>query len=146
MSQAAFSDTKTSKRRNSGYLPRCMTGSTKGRDNRLSKLLAFESFYNDGKRAAAHPNYKMHYDELIITLSTMAAGTLAHPLLRGGERFAPMPIHSCMQPGAFEPEAIAAMSEALEVVEALARRIIAAARLGERNPVRLREAALRKPD
>jgi hypothetical protein len=63
-----------------------------------------------------------------------------------------------MQPGAFEPETIAAMSEALEaalkelqdtrqlVPEVIASRIIAAAKLGERDPVRLREAALRKPD
>ena len=70
-----------------------------------------------------------------------------------------MPIHSFMQPGAFEPEAIAAMSEAFEAAlqelqdtgqpdvarEVIAGRIIAAARLGERDPVRLREAALRKP-
>jgi len=32
------------------------------------------------------------------------------------------------------------------VPEAIAGRIIAAARLGERDPVRLRAAALRKPD
>jgi hypothetical protein len=51
------------------------------------------------------------------------------------------------------------MSEALEaalrqlqdtgknvVREVVAGRIIAAAKLGERDPVRLREAALRKPD
>jgi len=70
-----------------------------------------------------------------------------------------MPIHSFMQPGAFEPEAIAAMSEAFEAAlqelqdagqrdvsrEVIAGRIIAAARLGERDPVRLREAALRRP-
>ena len=70
-----------------------------------------------------------------------------------------MPIRSFLQPGAFEPEAIAAMSEALEaalkklqdtgqtvVPEVIASRIIAAAKLGERDPVRLREAALRKRD
>ena len=71
-----------------------------------------------------------------------------------------MPIRSFIQPGAFEPEAIAAMSEALEAAlkelqdtgqlrlarETLAIRIIAAARFGERDPVRLLEAALRKPD
>jgi hypothetical protein len=67
-------------------------------------------------------------------------------------------IYPFMQPGAFEPETIAAMSEALEaalkelqdtrqlVPEVMASRIIAAAKLGERDPVRLREAALRKPD
>ena len=61
-------------------------------------------------------------------------------------------------PDAFEPEAIAAMSEALEAAckstgppnegmrEAIARQILAAARFGERDPVRLMEAALSKPD
>jgi hypothetical protein len=62
--------------------------------------------------------------------------------------------------GVFGPEAITEMTEALEAAfeelqdtcepdvmrEIMARRIIAAARLGERNPVRLREAALRRPD
>ena len=71
-----------------------------------------------------------------------------------------MSIDSFVQPGAFGPETIAAMSEALEaaceelgdtgrpeaVREIVALRIIAAARLGECDPVRLREAALRKPD
>ncbi len=57
---------------------------------------------------------------------------------------AAMPIHSFI-PGVFGPEAIAAMGEAFER-EVIAGRIIAAARFGERNPVRLREAALRKPD
>ena len=66
--------------------------------------------------------------------------------------------HSFIGPGAFGPEAIAKMSEALEAAceelgdtgrpealrEIVALRIIAAARLGERDPVRLREAALRK--
>jgi hypothetical protein len=69
-----------------------------------------------------------------------------------------MPVQSYFQPGAFGPEAIGAMSEAYEaalkelqdtspanaVREAIAGRIIAAARFGERNPVRLREAALRE--
>ena len=62
---------------------------------------------------------------------------------------------SFIGPGAFDPEAIAAMSEAFEaackelhdtgqspVHEVIASRIIAAARTGERDPVRLREAAL----
>lgn len=66
-----------------------------------------------------------------------------------------MPIRSSMSPGAFEPETIAAMSEALEaacqlhangrhevVREVIARRIVMAARFGERDPVRLRAAAL----
>ena len=68
-----------------------------------------------------------------------------------------MPMRSL---GAFGPEAIAEMSEALEaaceelsdnvqpeaVREIVALRIIAAARLGKRDPVRLREVALRKRD
>jgi hypothetical protein len=71
-----------------------------------------------------------------------------------------MPIDSFVQPGAFGPEAIAAMSEALEaaceelgdtdrpqaVREIVALRIIAAAKLGECDPTRLREAALRERD
>ena len=71
-----------------------------------------------------------------------------------------MPINSFMQPGAFEPEAIAAMSEAFDAAceklgdsgqlemtrEVIARRIIAAARFGERDSARLLEAALRKQD
>ena len=63
--------------------------------------------------------------------------------------------------GAFGPEVTAAMSEALEAAckelgddidqsevarEVIARRIIAAAKLGERDPVRLQTAALRKQD
>jgi len=68
-----------------------------------------------------------------------------------------MPIRSSIGPGAFGPEEIAAMSEAFEaalkelhdagqsnvVREVIAGRIIAAARFGERDPVRLLEAALR---
>ncbi len=71
-----------------------------------------------------------------------------------------MPVRSFVEPGAFEPEAIAAMSEAFDaackelgdagqsdaVRETVARRIVTAARFGERDPVRLIEAALRKPD
>ena len=67
-----------------------------------------------------------------------------------------MSTHSFMLPGAFEPEAVAAMSEAFEaacevlqdagepevVREIIAKRIVAAATVGERDPVRLRAAAL----
>jgi len=71
-----------------------------------------------------------------------------------------MQIHSLIQPGAFGPEAIAAMANALDaalkelqdmgrsdvqsnvVRETIAGRIIGAARLGERDPFRLRAAAL----
>ena len=69
-----------------------------------------------------------------------------------------MPSHSFTGPGAFGPEALAVMSEAFEaalkelqdtgqpevVREAIALRIIAAARFGERDPARLLEAALGK--
>jgi len=69
-----------------------------------------------------------------------------------------MPIRSFT--GAFDPEAIAAMSEAFEAArnelneagqpkvapEVIATRIIAAARRGERDPVRLRAAALAQDD
>jgi hypothetical protein len=69
-----------------------------------------------------------------------------------------MPIRPLTQPGAFDPEAIAAMTEAFDAAcekqsdmdqpevarEVIAGRIIAAARLGERDPARLLEAALRK--
>jgi len=71
-----------------------------------------------------------------------------------------VPVCEPFQPGVFGPEAIAAMSEAFETActefqgtgptkgmrETIARRIIAAARFGERDPVRLLEAALRKPE
>jgi hypothetical protein len=67
-----------------------------------------------------------------------------------------MPIDSFPQPGAFEPEVLAAMGEAFEAAcnelneagqpkvarEVIAGRIIAAARAGERDPARLRAAAL----
>jgi hypothetical protein len=66
-----------------------------------------------------------------------------------------MPIRPFIQSGAFEPEVVAAMSEAFEAAcnerpnasrELIANRIIAAAKLGERDPVRLQEAALSKPE
>jgi hypothetical protein len=67
-----------------------------------------------------------------------------------------MPIRSFIQPGAFDPEAIAAISEAFEAAcnelneagqpraapEVIAGRIIAAATAGERDPARLRAAGL----
>jgi hypothetical protein len=70
-----------------------------------------------------------------------------------------MPIRSFIAPGAFGPEALVAMSEAFEaalkelhdtgqrnvVREVIAGRIIAAAKLGERDPVRLRAAGLVGP-
>jgi hypothetical protein len=65
-------------------------------------------------------------------------------------------LHLFQQDGRFEPQAIVAMSEAYEaslkelhdtgqpelVLEIIAERIIAAASIGERDPVRLRVAAL----
>jgi hypothetical protein len=70
-----------------------------------------------------------------------------------------MPIDSFMRPGAFDPEAVAAMSNAFDAAcerlsdtdqpevtrEVVAGRIIAAARLGERDQARLLEAALATP-
>ncbi len=65
-----------------------------------------------------------------------------------------MRIHSIVEPGVFEPEAIALMSEAFEAAfkklyntdrvsrDVAAGRILEAARFGERDPVRLRDAAL----
>ena|SRR5215470_5182106 len=66
-----------------------------------------------------------------------------------------MPSHSFKVSGVFDPEAIAAMSEAFEaacavlqdagqpevVREIIAKRIIAAATIGERDPLRLQAAA-----
>ena len=77
-------------------------------------------------------------------------------MLRG---VAAMPIRPFIRSGAFEPEVVAAMSEAFEAAcnelneagqpkvapEVIAGRIIAAAKLGERDPVRLRAAALARP-
>jgi len=68
-----------------------------------------------------------------------------------------MSIHLYVQPGAFDPKAIEAMSEAFDaacsvvhyagqpsevVREVLAQRIIGAATSGERDPLRLKAAAL----
>jgi len=68
----------------------------------------------------------------------------------------PMPIDPSLEQGVFEPEATAAMGEAFDVAcrglhdggepevrKLVARRIIAAARRGELDPIRLRTAALR---
>jgi hypothetical protein len=66
------------------------------------------------------------------------------------------PIDPCLEHGVFEPEATTAMGEAFEaackelhkvgqlpmVRKVIAQRIIAAARRGERDPLRLRTAAL----
>jgi hypothetical protein len=67
-----------------------------------------------------------------------------------------MPTHSFLPAGVFEPEAVAAMSEAFEAAcevlqdtgepeawrEIIAKRIVEAATVGERDPVRLLAAAL----
>jgi hypothetical protein len=64
-----------------------------------------------------------------------------------------MPIRTFIQPGAFDPDAFDTACEKRgdidqpEVArEVIAGRMIAAARLGERDPARLVEAALRKPE
>ena len=71
-----------------------------------------------------------------------------------------MPIRALIQSGAFDPDAIAAMTQAFDAAcekladidqpevarEVIAGRIIAAARLSERDPARLLDAALRKRD
>ena len=65
-------------------------------------------------------------------------------------------IISSVEPDAFGPETVAAMGEAYEaalkelhdngqpqiVLEVIAERIVAAAKLGERDPARLRDVAL----
>jgi hypothetical protein len=65
-----------------------------------------------------------------------------------------VPLRSLIQSGAFDPEVIAILSKVFEAAcseqpevarEVIAMRIIVAAKLGERDPVRLREAAF-KPD
>jgi hypothetical protein len=67
-----------------------------------------------------------------------------------------MPIRSFVKPAMFEPEVVEAMSEALAtalkeldeggppklLIEVIAQRVIAAASDGERDPARLRKAAL----
>jgi hypothetical protein len=64
-----------------------------------------------------------------------------------------MSIHSLLQPGAFVPEVVAVMGQAFEDAcnkhpaasrEVIAHRIVAAARLGVHDLVRLREAAFAK--
>jgi hypothetical protein len=83
---------------------------------------------------------------------------MARALLGDGQ--AAMAIRPIVEPGAFDPETIAVMSEALEAAlkklgdidqrevmrEIIAARIIAVAKLGERDPARLLEAALRGRD
>jgi hypothetical protein len=72
---------------------------------------------------------------------------------------AAMPIRPFIRTGAFEPEVVAAMTEAFEAAckeldeagqpkmarEVIAGRIIAAAKLGERDAARLLAAALAPP-
>jgi hypothetical protein len=64
-----------------------------------------------------------------------------------------VPIDSFVQRGAFAPEVVATMSQVFDAActeqphvarEVIANRIVAAAKLGERDPARLREAALGK--
>jgi hypothetical protein len=88
---------------------------------------------------------------MVLASTNILDGTIG---ARAAAQVAAMPIRSFVEPGAFEPEAIAVMSEAFEAAveelqdttdvmrEVIARRIIAEATLGERDPVRLGEAAL----
>jgi hypothetical protein len=92
------------------------------------------------------------YIELDVDEVGYGDGTRVEPL---GEVVA-MSTHSFLPPGVFEPEAVAAMSEAFEAAcevlqdtgepqalrEIIAKRIVAAATVGERDPVRLLAAAL----
>ncbi len=66
-----------------------------------------------------------------------------------------MPIRSFIQPGAFEPEVVATLSEVFVAAcneqpdvarEIIANRIVGAAKLGERDSVRLLKVALGKQD
>jgi hypothetical protein len=66
-----------------------------------------------------------------------------------------MPIRSFVESGAFEPEVLAVMGDVfksaceeqpLVAPEVIARKIVTAARFGERDPVRLREAALKQTE
>jgi hypothetical protein len=94
-------------------------------------------------------------DKLNGAMRRFDAATNGNPPSRVGQN---PPLRSG---GAFGPEVIAAMCEALEAAckelgddidqseaarEVMARRIIAAAKLGDRDPVRLQAAALGKPD
>ncbi len=104
----------------------------------------------------APPSHPTGPSRLNASPPTIAAGAgLCGGLCCGGE-IAAMSIQSFVKPGEFEPEAIAVMSEAFDaackalndtgqpelVLEVMAERIIAAARIGERDRARLREAAL----
>jgi hypothetical protein len=88
-----------------------------------------------------------------LMLSAMPTDTVADAFVVVG--MDAMPIRSFIHSGAFEPEVVAAMSEALEAAckeqpnvarGTIANRILAAAKFGVRDPARLREAALRGPD
>jgi hypothetical protein len=94
-------------------------------------------------------------DKLNGAMRRFDAATNGNPPSRVGQN------PSLWSGGAFGPEVIAAMCEALEAAckelgddidqsetarEVMARRIITAAKLGDRDPVRLQAAALGKPD
>jgi hypothetical protein len=102
--------------------------------------------------AASLDALALYYCEPDVEEAGYGDGTAEEP---AGEAVA-MSNHSFMLPGAFDPEAVAAMTEAFEaacevlqdagqpdvVREIIAKRIVAAATVGERDPVRLRAAAL----
>jgi hypothetical protein len=94
---------------------------------------------------------------IALDLNSLAPIQQTEGVFSRGGGAAVMSMRLYVQPGAFGPEAIAAMSEAFDtackavhhagqpskaVREVLAQRIIAAATSGEHNPVRLRAAAL----
>jgi hypothetical protein len=118
------------------------------------RVVAMQVAGTRAKRQRASINLHFFPDSLLHPINFQAMFVAAHGV------GAAMPIRSFVEPGAFDPEGIAAMSEALEaalkklpdtgapevVRERIATRIIAAAKLGERDPARLLEAALREPD
>jgi len=103
-----------------------------------------------------HPRRQISVNERLankLMFPATPTGTVPGTLSSWGTEA--MPIRPFVQSGAFEPEVVAAMSEAFDAAcnqqpnvarGVIANRIIAAAKLGERDPVRLREAGLGKAD
>jgi len=127
--------------------PACASGS-----ERSSTVIGDRGASDLDRLAASLDALALCYCEPDVEEAGYGDGTWEEPT---GEAVA-MSTHSFMLPGAFEPEAVAAMSEAFEaacevlqdagepevVREIIAKRIVAAATVGERDPVRLRAAAL----
>jgi hypothetical protein len=126
-------------------LPACASGS-----ERSSTVIGDRGASDLDRLAASIDALALCYCEPDVEEAGYGDGTWEEP---AGEAVA-MSTHSFMLPGAFESEAVAAMSEAFEaacevlqdagevVREIIAKRIVAAATVGERDPVRLRAAAL----